>query len=334
MSSKTTDGEISPLLLHMGQEEPSRPVRLSPIVILSITHHATKMQEPTSTNTATSIFGILLGRTTDDGETEVVLSFQAVGHGAATTAAWGVDWQAVRQRRERLAEVFAELAVVGCYGAGRTEEDVGRCCGVMCGAPCEVFQDTPNGVVLALLVDCAPAAALAGLPVHLFEAVILRDDGPRAAETEDDQRERAAVPRPRGFNSGVKVSLRATGHSGLIVCSVTSGPRLMVCSRRIPFSLGSGVVAQIGVGAAISATGRSSQSGAQGTTGAVPSRLRCIERSLRRLRRCVVLAVEYLSAVESGRVLRPAPDVLRAAARVCWMLSGHTPGASRCAAAV
>ncbi|ESL09135.1 hypothetical protein TRSC58_03151 [Trypanosoma rangeli SC58] len=201
----------------------------------------------------------------------------------------------------------------------------------MCRAPCEVFEDAPNGVVLALLADCAPAAALASLPVHLFEVAILREDGPRAAEVEEDERERAALPRPRGFNSGAKVSLRATGRSSRIVCSVASGPRLMVCSRRIQFSLGSGVVAQIGVGAAINSIGTSSRSGAQGT-GAVPSRLRCVERSLRRLRRCVVLAVECLRAVESGHVLRPAPDVLRAAAKVCRMLSVHTPGASRCAA--
>ncbi|KAF8287522.1 hypothetical protein TcBrA4_0020010 [Trypanosoma cruzi] len=92
--------------------------------------------------------GVPLAGPTVDGGTGIVSSFEVVGYETGSTAARSVDWRTVRRKKERLAEVFAELVVVGWYGVGRTREDAVQCKQHHARSLFwEVFDDVPNGVM-------------------------------------------------------------------------------------------------------------------------------------------------------------------------------------------
>ncbi|KAF8299793.1 hypothetical protein TcYC6_0063350 [Trypanosoma cruzi] len=265
---------------------------------------------------------------TVDGGTEIVSSFEVVGYETGNTAARSVDWRAVRRKKERLAEVFAELVVVGWYGVGRTREDAVQCSSSIMHVPLlEVFDDVPNGVMLALMVDRAPPASLATVPVHLFEATTSRDGVRHTAE--EEQRGREAIQRHCSHNYNPEMSPCTAAHGSRIFCHNEGAPHTTVCLRNVRFLTGSDDMAQIGIDAAMSTIGPGNRSGGHegGTVSSHPQR---VKRSLLLLKRRVVLVLEHLRAIESGCVACPAPDVLRHIAKACAMLPVSTHDASLC----
>ncbi|PWU95695.1 hypothetical protein C4B63_21g267 [Trypanosoma cruzi] len=191
----------------------------------------------------------------------------------------------------------------------------------------EVFDDVPNGVMLALMVDRAPPASLATLPVHLFEATTSRDGVRHKAE--EEQRGQEAVQRHRSHNYNPEISPCTAAHVSRIFCHNEGAPRTTVCLRNVRFLTGSDDMAQIGIGAAMSTIGPGNRSGGH-EGGTVPSHPQRVKRSLLLLKRRVVLVLEHLRAIESGCVACPAPGVLRHIAKACAMLPVSTHDASLC----
>ncbi|EKF27040.1 hypothetical protein MOQ_009246, partial [Trypanosoma cruzi marinkellei] len=192
----------------------------------------------------------------------------------------------------------------------------------------EVFDVLPNGVMLALMVDRAPPASLAALPVHLFEATTPRD-GVRHTAEEEEQRGREDIQRHCSHNYSPEISPCTAGHGSRIFCRNEGAPRTTVCLRNVRFLTGSDEMAQIGIDAAMSTIGPGNRSGGH-EGGTVPSHPRRVKRSLLLLKRRVVLVLDHLRAIESGCIARPSPEVLCHIARACAMLPVRTHDASLC----
>ncbi|KEG06839.1 COP9 signalosome complex subunit 6 [Trypanosoma grayi] len=321
-------------LVRMTAEEPPLPVRLHPLVILNVTQHVTRMQQRQRAGAAV-VLGVLLGRTAQDGATEITTSYEAVGCepvAAATTTtsssgsnsdSWCVDWVAVQRKKERLAEVFPELSVVGWYGVGGTREDVVQCSSVTHVALCEAFDDTSNGMMFALMVDWAPPVELATLPVHLFEATILHthhEEQQRQLHI-DEQRQWQDAQRPQNRDCDRRTSdpARTARGSSRIIAAAAGIPGLVVELTKIRFLLESDEIAQVAVDAAMNCVSADSHNKNPGAATVTPH-LKRIVQSLRLLQQRIVLVTEYLRAVECGRVTQPDPDVLRHISNVSAML--------------
>ncbi|ORC86842.1 COP9 signalosome complex subunit 6 [Trypanosoma theileri] len=331
-----------PGLVRMSAEEPPLPVRLHPLVILNITHHVTRMQSSVHHNTVINVLGVLLGRTSSDGGTEIVTSYEVViseptqtttttttsinNSNNSNEGGWSVDWAAVKHKRERLAEVSPELAVVGWYSVGGTSEDLVRSCSCVHMALCNTFDDLSSGMMFALMVDCAPPAELATLPVHLFEATILHD--PKQQQQCPLGEETGLLPRrnnssSNSSNSNINTANTNTNTSTSSISRITVNdtgmPGLSVGLTKIKFLLDSDEITQAGMTAAMNNVSAGCQ-GSSVAAVAVTPQLHRIEQSLRLLKQRIVLVVEYLKAVESGRIADPDPEVLRLVAKICAML--------------
>ncbi|KAF8299872.1 hypothetical protein TcYC6_0063450 [Trypanosoma cruzi] len=123
----------------------------------------------------------------------------------------------------------------------------------------EVFDDVPNGVMLALMVDRAPPASLATVPVHLFEATTSRDGVRHTAE--EEQRGREAIQRHCSHNYNPEISPCTAAHGSRIFCHNEGAPHTTVCLRNVRFLTGSDDMAQIGIDAAMSTIGPGNRSG-------------------------------------------------------------------------
>ncbi|KAG8341855.1 putative JAB1 Mov34 MPN PAD 1 ubiquitin protease Maintenance of mitochondrial structure and function [Trypanosoma vivax] len=323
------DGVAS--LHYMATEEPFLPVHLHPLVVLSITNHVTRAQCDMgvaygTVQDLTRVIGVLLGKTTDSGEVEIVSSYEMVGKCLLEPGGgWAIDWPAVKRKRERLVEVYPELTVVGWYGIGGLQSDLIRCCSNIHVPLCETFEEVHDKRIFSLMLDPSPRSELTPLPAHIFEVNVLYDYDHSLEQDRDAARCESGSLMGSGapFNgSAVKIRSR----NSRLVVAATNRTGLAVELKHVQFIMDSDEIIHTGLDAALNGASSACPSGWCDAATAAPSpvtmapQLRRIEHSLCILKQHAQLVTRYLKAVESGEITQWDSEVLRCVNKVCAML--------------
>lgn len=117
-----------------------------------------------------------------------------------------VDWEAVRNKRDRLMDVYPENHVVGWYTVGDRVGDL-VACAELHRRLCNVFTGAEESTLLSVLFNPLPPAAQSGLPVHVFEMHLLRQQRIGGAKEPPLRKEDAVLAASREGRSTWRVCM-------------------------------------------------------------------------------------------------------------------------------
>ncbi|AAZ13129.1 hypothetical protein, conserved [Trypanosoma brucei brucei TREU927] len=299
-------------------------VHVHPQVVLSITKHAARvrrgMREVDGVRLSRRYAaGILLGSVSDVYECEVTTSFEAVDSCSSQSGAVSaLDWPAMKRKREQVANVLPGLHVVGWYAVGCNLSDAARWCAVFDTGIREIIEDHPSTVLLALIVDTSESVGFASSRMYALKV--------RQFHLTDSQCQDAPTTTPESttrFLGGVSplIPIGALNYGNHVTIRLPQKPQLAVELVRVRHVCETDDITRVGLDASSAGicavpTGSVDVSG----NSTAWERLLRVQRSLRLLRRQVLVVIKYLTASQQGSCIPIDSEVLRHVGKICDVL--------------
>ncbi|CCD15680.1 unnamed protein product [Trypanosoma congolense IL3000] len=301
-------------------------VCLHPLVVLNITDHVSRLHGLNCCDRGSNVpkdlvVGILLGRVTHEGSHEICASFEAVGPYLSQSGdVHGLDWGAMKQKREQLAQVTPDLSVVGCYVNLRTMGDVARCCAAvhynLRGEFCEVSE----GALFAMIVDYNRNSKLSPSPIYLFEASFLTDPGEPQTCCEPPVQNEVTSSAMCYEVSSTSLSSAMPNNARFDVV-LPNKSRLPITMKRIDYVLQEEDAQQVGLDLTLRISADIDDTSNSITTTAIGLQLHRVALSLQLLRNKTQQVIKYINTTENNANILLDTEVLRHVGKVCALTS-------------